>query len=377
MTNKLSQIEINSFRGIRNLKIDNLGKFNIITGNNNSGKTSFLEALMLLTQPNLYNILKVARVREANKFMFRSRLDSFSSFNYLFNRQNEKLNIGINGIYNNKDIKLIIEGEFKKELINENMIRDYIKFPNKKNMIIEEVIPFDEEIESFVGKHMFSLIKNDNSFEQVEKELYLNKYNTNRLLNTDSSNGFVTEYQYISSMDHIIKDNLNPIIKNLEYKKEVIDILKIFDEDIEDLMILPEGENNYIHSVNSKINGLMPISSYGDGIKKILALAAGIVRAKNGILLVDEIETSIHKKAMPRIFHWLIEACNKFNVQLFLTTHSIEAVDEILNSNSKAIENNWLRVVTLMKKNKSTYARLLTGNDALQLRDDFDLELRQ
>ena len=38
----------------------------------------------------------------------------------------------------------------------------------------------------------------------------------------------------------------------------------------------------------------MPLSTYGDGIKKVIALAGRIADAQNGILLIDEIETSIH-----------------------------------------------------------------------------------
>ena len=40
-------IEIKNFRGIDHLKLDNLGRVNILLGQNNSGKSSVLEAIDL------------------------------------------------------------------------------------------------------------------------------------------------------------------------------------------------------------------------------------------------------------------------------------------------------------------------------------------
>ena len=44
----INSIEINQFRGIRQLTISNFSKINLIVGDNNSGKTTFLEAVQLL-----------------------------------------------------------------------------------------------------------------------------------------------------------------------------------------------------------------------------------------------------------------------------------------------------------------------------------------
>lgn len=39
----INSINIETFRGINNLKLDNLAEVNILTGDNNSGKTSILK----------------------------------------------------------------------------------------------------------------------------------------------------------------------------------------------------------------------------------------------------------------------------------------------------------------------------------------------
>ena len=65
-----------------------------------------------------------------------------------------------------------------------------------------------------------------------------------------------------------------------------------------------------------------------------------------------EIETGLHKKYFDILFPVVFELAKKFNVQLFIATHSIEAIDAILrygnyeNSNEK---EDPIKVITLKK----------------------------
>src|SRR5436309_10614993 len=47
----IDDFHIQGFRGLRDLKIANLGQINLFVGNNNSGKTSVLEAASLFCDP--------------------------------------------------------------------------------------------------------------------------------------------------------------------------------------------------------------------------------------------------------------------------------------------------------------------------------------
>ncbi|MBC7973362.1 MAG: AAA family ATPase [Myxococcales bacterium] len=76
--------------------------------------------------------------------------------------------------------------------------------------------------------------------------------------------------------------------------------------------------------------GLLPLEAFGDGIRRVLLIATAIASARNGILLIDELETAIHISALGNAFHWIVEACEANNVQLFATTHSLEAIDSLL-----------------------------------------------
>ena len=48
----INEINIKSFRGIRNLRLTDLAQVNIIAGNNNCGKTSVLEIINKVIEEN-------------------------------------------------------------------------------------------------------------------------------------------------------------------------------------------------------------------------------------------------------------------------------------------------------------------------------------
>ena len=103
--------------------------------------------------------------------------------------------------------------------------------------------------------------------------------------------------------------------------------------------------------------GNMPLSTYGDGIKKVLVLANAIIGATDGILLIDEIETAIHKKYYNDIFRFIdgLLATQDYDIQ----------------SKEDAIT-----VVTLRRENHKTYSRVLQGREVFKNREAFGFEVR-
>lgn len=160
-------------------------------------------------------------------------------------------------------------------------------------------------------------------------------------------------------------------------------VLQLFDPGITDLLLLKnEITNRPVECVRHKELGTMRLSTYGDGIKKVLSIASGIAKAVNGVLLIDEVETAIHSRYFNDIFRFIASACRKFDVQVFITSHSIEAIDGFL-----AIEDydrmsdggeDPISVVTLKKDLDSfrSYARVLFGRHVYQNREQFGFEVR-
>jgi AAA15 family ATPase/GTPase len=66
----------------------------------------------------------------------------------------------------------------------------------------------------------------------------------------------------------------------------------------------------------------IPIGSMGDGIWRMLGLTLAIVNARNGVLLVDEIDTGLHFSAMSDMWKLIWKTAQRLNVQVFATTHN-------------------------------------------------------
>ena len=90
--------------------------------------------------------------------------------------------------------------------------------------------------------------------------------------------------------------------------------------------------------------------------------------------MLDEFETAIHTTAMEKVFRWILETCIKLDVQLFLTTHSEEAIDKILKC-SPVLQDK-MKVFTLYKKEDGTVARVLDARKAIEIKDEMGIELR-
>ncbi len=71
------------------------------------------------------------------------------------------------------------------------------------------------------------------------------------------------------------------------------------------------------------------IETLGDGVKRVFLYALQIVKSKNGILLIDEIETHLHHSVIRKLWKIIFEYAIKWNIQVVATTHSQDAIREL------------------------------------------------
>ena len=361
----MNKICIDEFRGIKHLKIEHLKQVNLIVGDNNCGKTSVLEALELLrTSGNLANVYRIARQRESLSVMGSNSI--FDNFLCMFPKNNgNQLLISVSGICNDKDISFVMQGERDRVLLDTKELtgRKYKSqdFP-------------EGEIETDMFRGSICL-----SYGEWKKEspISVNQYSS--VTGTPSSDMDQFNIIYVSPFEHLRGSIISRIIRNETYKQICIKALQLFDPDIEDMMIFRSDVGNRpVEYLRHRKLGDMPISSYGDGIKKVLALSNAIAQAADGILLIDEIETSIHKKYYDDIFRFIVKACKTFNVQIFITTHSIEVIDGLLATQDyeKQKETDDICACTIMRTAEGSYSRVLPGREVYENREAFGFEVR-
>jgi AAA15 family ATPase/GTPase len=64
----------------------------------------------------------------------------------------------------------------------------------------------------------------------------------------------------------------------------------------------------------------------GDGMHRILTIAAILADSEEGYLLVDEIDTGLHYRTITDMWRLVMETAVRLNVQVFATTHSWDCV---------------------------------------------------
>ena len=73
----------------------------------------------------------------------------------------------------------------------------------------------------------------------------------------------------------------------------------------------------------------VPIGSMGDGIWRLLVMAIVIAQCKDGVLLIDEIDTGLHYSVMTKMWKLISGAATELDVQVFATTHSYDCVKSL------------------------------------------------
>ena len=71
---------------------------------------------------------------------------------------------------------------------------------------------------------------------------------------------------------------------------------------------------------------LVPLSSMGEGMTRVARLVLAMSSAPGGIVLVDEIENGFHHSIMNKVWTVVAEAARQFDTQVFATTHSFECL---------------------------------------------------
>ncbi len=90
----------------------------------------------------------------------------------------------------------------------------------------------------------------------------------------------------------------------------------------------------------------------------------------------NEFETAIHTSAMTKISSWILKTCKRLNVQLFMTTHSKEALQKVLALDSESELKGDITLFTLYQKDGRNVARRLSAEKAIEADENFGLELR-
>ncbi|HET6883745.1 MAG TPA: AAA family ATPase [Pirellulales bacterium] len=154
----------------------------------------------------------------------------------------------------------------------------------------------------------------------------------------------------------------------------VVGLVREFDVEIEDVEIVSiRGARPVIYLRHRRL-GPAPLSIFGDALRRAVLIAGTLPTLAGGVLLIDEIEAGIHRDALARVFSWLVRTARELNVQIFATTHSLEAIDAILYAEQDELDD--LATFRFPAPNSSQRLAKFPGRALFNLRYEGGLEVR-
>ncbi len=299
----LKSLKIENFRGFEEFELKQLGRINLLVGENNSGKTSVLEAIQLLTARN--DLAPLSRLMiERGEFIEDANGQKELEIRHLFYGHDIGI-LKISGAHEffqeslawgTAELLLSQSGQRLEATPHELLCRWAAEGQDHHPMAIQNLT--------------LPLSRDDTLPMQLNR------------IPQPVSNPPVVKTQFVPATS-----------------VSVPELFRLF----EDVQLTPQEELVYqaLRTIEPKCERIagktthrrfevkltdqvqpIPLGSMGDGMSRILRLALGLANAPGGVLLVDEIDTGLHFKAMTGMWRMLWEACGQLDVQIFATTHS-------------------------------------------------------
>ncbi len=377
----MDSLVIKNYRNLDELNIDSLSKVNLITGKNNTGKSTLLEAIALYaTKCDLGIILQLLEERGENyrqisngKNVMEANIKTLASLftNRMVNfRQIDAINIGI--------IENTLFG--KQNAIEKSISLRFVKF-------FDEIVNQNEEL---VNRRKRTIIEDDNDKLIVDYKLgleirvgvnsYILPLDDERFYNRIGYRGLgsIDNFQFIRTrnIDREINGKLWDNITLTEKEKYVIDALRIIEPLVERIAFIEEGTRNRSAVIKlSNSNNVFPLRSMGDGINRILTIILVLVNSDNGFLLIDEFENGLHHSIQEKLWEIIFSLSNKLNVQVFVTTYSedcISGFENVLNNPQNTVDGKLIRLDNINGKVK----QVEFSKEELKIATDQNIETR-
>jgi AAA15 family ATPase/GTPase len=296
MAEHISELEIKNFRRFDYLTAKNLGQFNLIVGDNNVGKTSFLEALLFdIDLPVWLNNLYAALSYRDIEF----EIKEFNPLDFYFHDQSRK--------------------------IIETTIKNYTEGINQYRL---ETIPSSELAQSDLDRlNLKNLGRRPSRYSAI---LSFNniKIDTQFVQDVYGDGGYVP---FISSSNIFDEDLIDyysgSIQRRRSLKEELIRNLSILIPGIENIEV-SENSTGKTFLVTLKGEELSQIiNAYGEGTIRLLRVLLEVYMCREKRIMIDEFGSGIHYSRLEKFFSLVLESCVKNDVQLFATTHSKECIE--------------------------------------------------
>ncbi len=305
----IRSVEIESFKCLEHLSVEDLGKLTLIGGKNNVGKSALLEALFLFF--DRMNPNQVAR-----QYGWRG-LGSVDT-------RPESLWAPI---FTDYDLKRVIRVCVKYRGRTENLhvkLQPGFRPPasplsrGKKPDRIEtgrqapptEALEFTYNVRGQKAQRTYSFVDRDQRplqyVEHLSDSVPLVSYLGSRVRPTAAEDA-----KSFGELDKTGKAEL------------AVEFLRVIEPRLRNLSVIPEGGDSVIHG-DVGLSRKIPVVFMGDGVSRLLNILLAMVRSRDGLVLIDEFENGFHHSIQADVWRATAKAGRELQCQVIATTHSYE-----------------------------------------------------
>lgn len=331
----LKDIRISGFRGLKDICLESCGDVNLLVGENNSGKTSVLEAIYLLGAPtSVERWHQVQQIRSSWPMSdsFARYKDTTPPIEWYFPRDEEQTN--------HINVSANLGGELfaRKETLQASVERIVGSPPESsiqtENEFEEGVFRRAQEAESNEVPGLRITIHKETApyIITIWEEGRRSYQKTTECFNVEVVNslGHRSDAHLLRYVSSLVKSNkkseAEALYKGIDPRAKRLEIADPLDV---------KSRRMSLATVVVEMDGVgfVPIQALGDGMRRALLLSAVVSNMeRGGVILIDEIEVGMHVSVLKDVLGWLISSCKKAGIQMFMTTHSVEAIDAIIET---------------------------------------------
>lgn len=313
----LHTLTLDNYRGFQRYQLRNLGRVNLLVGPHNCGKTSVLEAVQILVSRGDPRVLiESARRRWETTVSEDRHMTTRYPLHHHFH--GHKLEPGVGFVVSSDDGLHRVRVHIVEADLGETV--DLFDILSKTDRPLALVIrsEYEDDVKELP-------LTEDGCLDQSPSAI-------RHLANLPPKRPPVQFFTAESLQTREMTTSWNRVVRQGQ-ESEVVESMKILQEDLKSIHFLAGDSGGGAWGSGGILLGFqngaprVPIGSYGDGMRRLLALSLSLVSAAQGFLLVDEIDTGLHWSIMEDMWTLVVEAALTSSIQVFSTTHSLDCIN--------------------------------------------------
>lgn len=278
----LETLRIDDFRGLHDLGFQPLSKINVLTGLNNSGKTSVLEALYLL----------FAQEQQLTEYP-----DVFRSAQVPPQERHEHF---WKWLLPNGD--LMKEADLHVTTSDKRRLRTVVK-RHAQNANVLTV----QHMDSSRGSTVVNV--------------------TNGAVGASAPRPWPRMQRFSPRLSNPVTDaeQFNKVQLRADGEERLLELLKVIEPRLRKLRYARITKEPLVYA-DVGLGTLIPASQMGQAFGRMLTLYMDMLVTGAEILLIDEVENGLHHSVYEPVWRGIAALADQQNTQVFVTTHSLECV---------------------------------------------------